>query len=108
MRSLGGPRMRTRPPLVNVRRSLRPVHHGHSKAQCLKVLRRLSEFLDNELSGSICQEIRKHLGACPKCEIFVSSLRQTVSLCRHSRTPRLSPSIKARLRREIHRAVASL
>ncbi|MGH7253307.1 MAG: anti-sigma factor family protein [Nitrospiraceae bacterium] len=80
-------------------------HHGHSKAQCLKVLRRLSAYLDDELSVSICKEIRKHLGACPNCEIFITSLRQTISLCRCADVPSLSPAAKARLRREILKAI---
>ena len=82
-------------------------HHGHSKAQCIKVLRRLSDYLDDELSVSICKEIRKHMGACPNCEVFVTSLRQTISLCRCADVPSLSPSAKARLRREILRAIRS-
>jgi|GraSoiStandDraft_41_1057321.scaffolds.fasta_scaffold2249933_1 anti-sigma factor RsiW len=82
-------------------------HHGHSKAQCLKVLRRLSAFLDDELSVSFCQEIRKHLGACPNCEVFVTSLRQTISFCRCADVPSLSPAAKARLRREILKAIRS-
>ncbi len=80
-------------------------HHGHSKSQCLKVLRRLSAYLDDELSVSICQEIRKHLGACPNCEVFVTSLRQTISLCRCADVSSLSPAAKARLRREILKAI---
>ncbi len=82
-------------------------HHGHSKAQCIKVLRRLSAYLDDELSVSICKEIRKHMGACPNCEVFVTSLRQTLSLCRCAVVPSLSPAAKARLRREILRAIRS-
>lgn len=80
-------------------------HRGHSKAQCLKVLRRLSSYLDDELSVSICKEIRKHLGVCPNCEIFITSLRQTISLCRCAEVPSLSPAAKARFRREILKAI---
>jgi anti-sigma factor RsiW len=81
---------------------------GHSRSQCLKILRRLSAYLDNDLSVSVCDEIRKHLGACPNCEVFVSSLRQTVGLCRHMDVAPLSPSFKARLRGEILRAAGRL
>ena len=79
--------------------------HRHSKAHCIKVLRRLSEYLDKDLSTSICKEIRKHLGACPNCEVFVASLRQTIRLCRHCDAPRLSPALKAQIRSEILRLV---
>lgn len=77
---------------------------GHSKAFCLKVLRRLSAYLDDELSPSVCSEIRLHLGACPNCELFVESLRKTVTLCRGAEVKPLSTAMKARLRTQILRA----
>jgi anti-sigma factor RsiW len=61
----------------------------------------LSAYIDDELSASICQEIRRHLGACPNCEIFVTSFRQTVSLCRHSPAPTLSAADRALMRAKI-------
>lgn len=77
---------------------------GHSKAFCLEILRRLSAYLDDELSPSVCDEIRLHLGACPNCELFVASLRSTVTLCRRAEVTPLSPAMKARLRAQILRA----
>jgi anti-sigma factor RsiW len=75
--------------------------HRHEKGRCLHILRELSAYIDDELSGDICLEIRRHLGACPNCEDFVASLRQTVSLCRHSPAPALSSSDRARMRASI-------
>jgi anti-sigma factor RsiW len=74
---------------------------AHGKARCLRILRRLSAYIDDELSGDICEEIRRHLGACPNCETFVTSLRQTVSLCRHSPSPTLSAASRAVMRKKI-------
>jgi anti-sigma factor RsiW len=71
------------------------------KSRCLRILRQLSAYIDDELSTNICQEIRRHLGACPNCEIFVTSLRQTVSLCRHSPAPTLSTADRALMREKI-------
>jgi anti-sigma factor RsiW len=71
------------------------------KARCLRILRQLSSYIDDELSENICEEIRRHLGACPHCETFVTSLRQTVSLCRHSPAPPLSAAIRALMRKTI-------
>lgn len=84
----------------------RPPHRrrGHSKADCLKILRGLSAYLDDELAGDVCREIRRHLGACPNCEVFLDSLRQTITLCRHVEPPPLSPAAKARLRGHILKA----
>ena len=74
---------------------------AHGKARCLRILRRLSAYIDDELSGNICREIRRHLGACPNCETFVTSLRQTVSLCRQSPSPTLSATSRALMRKKI-------
>ncbi len=85
--------------------SVRP-HHGHSKASCLKVLRQLSAYLDHEAGDDICKEIRRHLGACRHCEVFLDSLRQTIDLCRHAAVVPLSPALKARLRGQILKAAS--
>lgn len=81
--------------------------HTHGKSRCLRILRRLSAYIDDELSTSICQEIRRHLGACPNCETFVTSLRQTMSLCRHSPAPTLSTTDRALMRVKILKTVLS-
>jgi anti-sigma factor RsiW len=65
----------------------------------------LSAYIDDELPSDICAELRRHLGACPNCEVFIASLRDTVTLCRHHQTPPpLSTQDRAMLRQEILRA----
>src|SRR5215207_15225 len=78
--------------------------HEHRKGECLKILRQLSAFIDDELAADICREIRHHLGACPHCEDFVASLRYTVSLCHHHPAPSLSATDRARMRATIFKA----
>ncbi|MBM4123446.1 MAG: anti-sigma factor [Nitrospira sp.] len=90
--------------MMKTSRTATQARHGHSKTHCLKILRRLSAYLDNDLAPGVCEEIRKHLGPCPNCEVFVSSLRRTVDLCRHVDTPPLTSTAKARLRSQILRA----
>ena len=85
-------------------RMLHP-HAGHSKTRCLKILRRLSDYIDAEVSTEVCKEIRKHLGACPNCEVFLTSLRQTISLYRHIQPRPLSTALKSRIRRTVLHAV---
>jgi anti-sigma factor RsiW len=70
----------------------------------MDILRQLSAYIDDELPSEICRELRRHLGACPNCEEFIASLRQTVTLCRHSQPPQLSANDRAALRQEILRA----
>ena len=78
--------------------------HDHGKGRCLNILRQLSAYIDDELAGDICNEIRRHLGSCPNCEVFVSSLRQTVSLCRSRPSPSLSTDDRAMMRQNILKA----
>jgi len=79
--------------------------HGHKKGRCLDILRTLSAYIDDELSQDICRQIRRHLGACPNCEEFVASLRQTVSLCRHRPPAVLSSADRIRMRDQILKSV---
>lgn len=83
------------------------LHQGHGKRHCVKILERLSAYLDDELSGDVCKEIRAHLGHCPNCEIFLDSLRQTVRLCQQRPSPSLSAKDRAALRRQILKVAAS-
>ena len=94
---------------ATTRRAKRPAahRHQHGKGRCLHILRELSAYIDDELSGEICREIRRHLGACPNCEEFVASLRHTVSLCRHRPAPPLSSTDRARMREEILQSALS-
>lgn len=78
--------------------------HRHGKGRCVAILQKLSAYIDDELPGTLCEELRKHLGACPNCEEFVASLRQTVALCQHQPAPALSQAERARMRNDILRA----
>lgn len=75
--------------------------HKAGPGHCLKLLRQLSAYIDGELPSDICQEIRRHLGDCPNCEVFILSLKQTVILCRHRPVPPLKPADRVALRRAI-------
>ena len=76
-------------------------HHTHSEGQCVDLLRQLSDYIDDELPSDICGEIRRHLGACPNCEVFIASLQQTVTLCRHRSAPELTSVDRMKMRRAI-------
>lgn len=89
--------MAKRPTQTPKRTRAEPAHQ-HRKGRCLRILRELSAYLDDELSADVCREIRRHLGACPNCEDFLASLRQTVSLCRHVPAPALSATDRTRMR----------
>jgi anti-sigma factor RsiW len=90
---------------VRTSRDGAPAHqHSPGQGRCLSILKQLSAYIDDELPSVICKELRRHLGACPNCEVFVASLRNTVALCRHHPAPQLSAKDRAALRREILQA----
>jgi anti-sigma factor RsiW len=82
-------------------------HHQPGEGHCLDILKQLSAYIDDELPSDICAEIRRHVGACPNCEVFIASLRDTVKLCRNHQTPPLSAQERAMLRLEILQASRS-
>jgi anti-sigma factor RsiW len=84
-----------------------PHRHQPGEGRCLDILKQLSAYIDDELPSDICAELRRHLGACPNCEVFIESLRKTVTLCRHHQAPPLSAQDRAMLRLEILQASKS-
>ena len=82
-------------------------HVGHSKAQCLKIFRRLSLYLDGELPDNACDEIRKHLHGCENCEIFLASFRRSVTLCQKFPAALLTPASKMAIRAAILKAAGA-
>ena len=75
--------------------------HAHGQGHCMDLLRQLSAYIDDELPSDVCQEIRRHLGACPNCEVFIASLQHTVTLCRHRPAPQLTSVDRMNMRRAI-------
>jgi anti-sigma factor RsiW len=85
------------------RKQSKPSTHGHSHhpGDCVDLLRQLSAYIDDELPSDICTEIRRHMGACPNCEVFIASLQHTVTLCRHRPAPPLTSADRKNMRRAI-------
>lgn len=51
---------------------------GHCKAMFAE----LSNYLDEQLDDSMCDELEKHLDGCEPCKAFLSSLQATIETCR--------------------------
>ncbi|PLX41425.1 MAG: hypothetical protein C0608_05680 [Deltaproteobacteria bacterium] len=53
---------------------------AYDKLSCKEILEKLSEYIDEELDPSMCDEIDEHMGDCPPCVAFMNTLKKTVKL----------------------------
>jgi anti-sigma factor RsiW len=61
----------------------------------------LSNYLDEQLDDSLCEELEKHLDGCDACKAFLASLEATIEDCRHLRSPAPDRVKAAKLRKEV-------
>jgi RNA polymerase sigma-70 factor (ECF subfamily) len=69
--------------------------------RCKEMFAELSNYLDDELDDSLCEELEKHLDDCEPCEAFLSSLEKSIQQCRMAPNESPDPRIAARLRQEL-------
>jgi RNA polymerase sigma-70 factor, ECF subfamily len=69
-----------RAPVASRHSSYEPSRPGRCKAMFAE----LSDYLDEQLDDSLCQELEKHLDGCGPCKAFLASLEATIQQCRTS------------------------
>jgi RNA polymerase sigma-70 factor, ECF subfamily len=70
-------------------------------ARCKAMFAELSNYLDEQLDDSLCEELERHLGGCEPCKAFLSTLEATIDQCRTS-PPECPANKKAvRLRKQL-------
>jgi RNA polymerase sigma-70 factor (ECF subfamily) len=69
--------------------------------RCKEMFAELSNYLDDELDDSLCEELEKHMDGCEPCKAFLSSLEKSIQQCRIAPNDSPDPRIAARLRREL-------
>ena len=62
----------------------------------------LSNYLDEQLDDSLCEELEQHLNGCEPCKAFLVTLAATIEQCRSF--PAECPASKnaLRLRKQLH------
>jgi RNA polymerase sigma-70 factor (ECF subfamily) len=88
------------------RQTAKPAGGIHSSAlprqrRCKEMFAELSNYLDDELDDSLCEELEKHMDGCEPCKAFVASLEKSIQQCRIAPNESPDPRIAARLRREL-------
>jgi RNA polymerase sigma-70 factor, ECF subfamily len=76
--------------------------HDHTaQSRCRVMFAELSNYLDEQLDDSLCEELEKHMEGCSPCLAFLSSLESSIQQCRLAPNEPPDPRAAARLRREL-------
>jgi RNA polymerase sigma-70 factor, ECF subfamily len=70
-------------------------------AGCKAMFAELSNYLDEQLDGSLCEELEKHLANCHPCQAFLAGLEATIRECRTAPNPVPDRAKAAKLRKEV-------
>lgn len=73
----------------------------HDHQQCRRLFEKLSEYIDHELDQTVCDMIEKHMQQCEPCQACLSSLKQTIALCREMKVSKLPDDFSKRLHQMI-------
>ncbi len=75
--------------------------HQVRPSRCKAMFAELSNYLDERLDDSLCDELEEHMEGCEPCQAFIASLESAVEQCR--RSPMEIPDRKktARLRKQL-------
>jgi len=60
---------------------------GRRPAECRELFLNLSEYLDGKVEPRTCDQMRKHIEACPACVAFLRDLRVAIDRCRSLEVP---------------------
>jgi RNA polymerase sigma-70 factor (ECF subfamily) len=90
---LGHSRARSSKPASSMTRAASP--------RCKELFAQLSDYLDNALDDSLCEELEKHMDGCQSCQAFLASLEETIQHCRQAPNECPDPRVAAKLRRDL-------
>ena len=74
---------------------------------CGEVRDLASDYLDNEVGGSLRRRIAAHLGQCGLCQAFVDTLKATISLLGSFEPEKAPPSLQGYVHDRIRREAGS-
>jgi len=86
--------------------SPRAVAEQPRPARCKAMFAELSDYLDEQLDDSLCDELEKHLEGCGPCKVFLATLEATIEQCRTSPAECPTGETASRLRNELMKTYA--
>ncbi len=88
---------------ARIGKKVRPRRHPQPEsrpARCKAMFAELSDYLDEQLDDSLCEEFERHMAGCEPCQAFIATLKATIEQCRNS-APDCPPREAAKLRKEL-------
>ncbi len=67
-------------------------------ARCKRLFALLSDYLDQQIDPSICEDVEGHLGSCSPCKAYLASLEETIRRCKRHCTDELKAAVRAQVR----------
>jgi RNA polymerase sigma-70 factor, ECF subfamily len=80
-------------------------------AHCKAMFAELSDYFDEQLDDSLCEEFERHMAGCEPCQAFIATLKATIEQCRNSGAdgpPREAAKLRRELIEKYYRASAAL
>lgn len=81
-------------------------------SRCKAMFAELSNYLDEKLDDSLCDELEKHLSGCEPCQAFLSTLEASIEECRRAPaecpTNEKAAALRRKLIRQYRETVAAL
>jgi RNA polymerase sigma-70 factor, ECF subfamily len=60
----------------------KPLTNESRPSRCKAMFAELSDYLDEQLDDSLCQDLERHLDGCAPCQAFLASLESAIKQCR--------------------------
>jgi anti-sigma factor RsiW len=68
-----------------------------------QIFNKVCDFIDDELDEKTCEELKKHIAACPRCRVYVDTVRKTIVLYQEKDAPKKMPAAS---RQRLYRTIA--
>ena len=75
---------------------------------CKAMFSQLSNYLDEQLDDSLCEQLEQHMEGCDPCKAFLASLEATIQRLRQIPSEKLDKSIAATARDDVFRKYPAL
>lgn len=85
-----------------------PQVHEPRSGSCKAMFAELSDYLDEQLDDSMCEQFERHLKGCQPCEAFLRSLESTILQLRRLPPERFHRASAVKLRRQLTEQLRSL